>query len=141
VNKTHVYVVDDDEVIRLNIVKKLSRLNCFVQAFESGESLIDHVAQLGNDPDLILLDYKMGGMNGMETLRALRTVSQVPVILFTAYKGWIDMDEIKTMGSCEVMLKTVDLNILECIVSEARSFKKLRNIDWVDSGKSQSLGE
>lgn len=137
-SKPYVYVVDDDEVVRLNIVKKLSRLNCYVRAFDSGESLIEHFTTQGDEPDLILLDYKMGGMNGLETLQAVRAFSQVPAVIFTAYTGLINMEEIKNIGSCEVMLKTVELNTLDCMVNEAMTVKKTRSIDWVDSGSSQS---
>ena len=137
-SKPYVYVVDDDEVVRLNIVKKLSKLNCYVRAFESGESLMEHLVQQGDHPDLILLDYKMGGMNGMETLQAVRTFSQVPAIIFTAYQGWISTQEVQNIGNCEVMLKTVELNTLDCMVNGAMTVKKSRNIDWVDSGSSQS---
>lgn len=137
-SKPYVYVVDDDEVVRLNIVKKLSRLNCYVRAFESGEALLAQWGQQGEAPDLLLLDYKMGGMNGMETLQAVRTVSQVPAVIFTAYQGWINMEEVKAIGGCEVMLKTVDLNTLDSIVNGAMAVKKSRNIAWVDSESSQS---
>ena len=64
-SKPYVFVVDDDEVIRSNIAKKLSRLHCTVRAFDSGEALMEFFRDHRDEPDVILVDYKMGGMNGV----------------------------------------------------------------------------
>ena len=129
--KTHVIVVDDDEVVRHNICKKLSRLNCQVQLFDSGEALVNFFPNQEFKPDIILLDNKMGGMNGVETLKVVRKFSSVPAVIFTAYAGLINVQEIKKLGHCEVMLKTVDLNMLDSIVNGALAVKRLQNSDGV----------
>ena len=123
----YVIVVDDDEVIRQNILRKLSRLNCHVRSFDSGEALLEFFANNGHEPDIILLDYKMGGMNGVETLRKIRKFTSVPTVIFTAYSGWINSQEVKNLGSCEIMLKTVDLHALESVVHVALAIKHARS--------------
>jgi len=134
VNIPSVFVVDDDEVVRVNIAKKLSRLECTVRAFESGEALMEFLRDHRNEPDVILMDYKMGGMTGVETLHAIRKFSSVPAIIFTAYEGWVDPQEMKELGNCEVMIKTVDLHNLCHMVNGVMALRNLRKIDsWVDS--------
>ena len=123
----YVVVVDDDEVIRLNIYKKLSRLNCQVRSFDSGEALVEFFANQGQEPDVILLDYQMRGMNGVETLRVVRKFTSVPAIILTAYAGRINPQEVKKLGSCVVMVKTVDLDVLHSIVNVAIAIKKMRS--------------
>jgi putative two-component system response regulator len=58
-----------------------------VSALKSGQAMLDFVAN-GNTPDLILLDIKMPGMDGFETLRRLREQEagrdEIPVIFLTA---------------------------------------------------------
>ena len=137
-NKPFLYVVDDDEVIRSNIAKKLSRLHCRVRAFESGEALMEFIGQHREDPDVILVDYKMGGMNGVETVDAVRKVLPTPAVIFTAYEGLVDLQAVKQLGRCEVMLKTVDLGVLGSIVNGAIAEKQMRQMNWVDSGSSPS---
>jgi CheY-like chemotaxis protein len=127
VSTPYVVVVDDDEVIRKNIIKRLSRLNCHVRSFESGEAVVEFFAHEGHDPDIILLDYQMGGMNGVETLRRIRNFTSVPAVIFTAYSGRINSQEVEKLGSCEVMVKTVDLHTLDSIVNVAMAIKNLRN--------------
>jgi CheY-like chemotaxis protein len=132
VSKPYVFVVDDDEVVRLNMVKKLSRLNCHVRAFDSGEAVVEFFARQSvqkDEPDVMLLDYKMGGMNGVDTLRAVRQISPIPAVIFTAYEGLVDVQAVKQLGRCEVMLKTIDLNILGQIVSGAVAVKNVRNFE------------
>ena len=130
-----VFVVDDDEVIRSNIAKKLSRLHCRVRAFESGEALMEFLRDHRDEPDVILVDYKMGGMNGVETLHAIRKNSSVPAIIFTAYEGWIDPQEITQIGNCEVIIKTVDLHNLTHMVNGVLALRNLQKNDcWTDTG-------
>ena len=134
-SKPSVFVVDDDEVIRSNIAKKLSRLHCTVRAFESGEALMEFLRDHRDEPDVILVDYKMGGMNGVETLHAIRKNSSVPAIIFTAYEGWIDPQEITQIGNCEVIIKTVDLHNLTHMVNGVLALRNLRKNDcWTDTG-------
>ena len=125
-SKPYVFVVDDDEVVRLNIAKKLSRLNCTARTFESGEALMEFLKDHGDEPDVILVDYKMGGMNGVETLQAVRRVLSTPAVIFTAYEGLVDLQAVKQLGRCKVLLKTIDLSVLGFIVNEALVERKMR---------------
>ena len=126
-SNTYVFVVDDDDVVRRSIVKRLARMNCTVRDFESGESLLQSMENPRDIPDVILLDFKMEGMNGVETLKALReTNSSVPVFILTAYAGGMDMSLVEKLGNCEVMLKNVDLTSLRHIVNGAMALKTLR---------------
>ena len=61
-----IFVTDDDEVVRSSITRRLTRGGHEVRSFDSGEALL---AGLDDDvPDIILLDLKMSGMTGLETL-------------------------------------------------------------------------
>lgn len=133
-SKPYVFVVDDDEVIRSNIAKKLSRLHCTVRVFDSGEALMEFLRDHRDEPDVILVDYKMGGMNGVETVRAVRKVSSTPTVIFTAYEGLVDLQAVKQLGRCEVLLKTIDLSVLGSVVNEAMAVRKMRQLNWVDTG-------
>ncbi|MCR5023572.1 MAG: response regulator [Lachnospiraceae bacterium] len=81
-----VIIVDDDETNLKMAGRILSRAKMRVTAMKSGEALINYIKD--NDvPDLILLDIKMPGMDGFETLSALRETEKgkiVPVIFLTA---------------------------------------------------------
>lgn len=61
-------------------------------------------------PDLILMDMKMPGMNGIETLRQIRATNQhVGVIMMTAYGDAQNMEQAKDLGILYYMGKPFDL--------------------------------
>lgn len=81
-----VIVVDDDESNLKMAGHILSKARMRVTAMKSGQSLLDYIRKK-ELPDLILLDIKMPGMDGFETLSALRGMDkakEVPVIFLTA---------------------------------------------------------
>ena len=81
-----VIVVDDDETNLKLAGYLLSKAHMRVTAMKAGQALLDYIKD--NDvPDLILLDIKMPGMDGFETLEALRKMEKakdIPVIFLTA---------------------------------------------------------
>jgi CheY-like chemotaxis protein len=82
-----IYVADDEPALRNALVKRLSQSQHQVQAFKSGDELLAAVEQgLPTLPDLILLDLKMPGRTGLETLEALRAKAKdTLVIILTSY--------------------------------------------------------
>ncbi|MBO4459846.1 MAG: response regulator [Clostridiales bacterium] len=82
-------VVVDDDMINLQVAGKiLSSGGIHVTALKSGEALLEYLDGDNKMPDLILLDVKMPGINGYDTLKKLRNkesvVSRIPVIFLTA---------------------------------------------------------
>ncbi|MCR5774426.1 MAG: response regulator [Lachnospiraceae bacterium] len=81
-----VIVTDDDDTNLKMAGHILSNAHMRVTAIKSGEKLIDYLKE-NEMPDLLLLDLKMPGMDGFETLQALRNLEHgrdVPVIFLTA---------------------------------------------------------
>ena len=81
-----VVVVDDDITNLKMAVRILSKNNMRVTALKSGMALLDYIKT--NKPDLILLDIKMPGLDGFETMRRIQEQmapsEKIPVILLTA---------------------------------------------------------
>ncbi len=76
-------VVDDDTANLKMAGHILTEKKLRVSALKSGEALLEFLKN--NSPDLILLDIHMTGMDGFETLRALRKMEpEVPVVFLTA---------------------------------------------------------
>jgi two-component system, OmpR family, response regulator ChvI len=74
-------VVDDDHDI-LDLVETMLEMEGHqVVTFDSGRTALDSLR--AKSPDLVILDIKMPGMDGIELLRQLRLKSRVPVIFLT----------------------------------------------------------
>lgn len=80
--KTRLLVVDDDPQIQRMLRSQLGARDYEVQVVGSGPEAL--VAAGEFEPDLVLLDITMPGMDGLEVCRQLREWSAVPVILLTA---------------------------------------------------------
>jgi CheY-like chemotaxis protein len=84
---TKILVVDDDDPIR-NMVVRLLQFggeNIEVSAAEDGPSALAKLSQ--EDFDLLVIDYTMPGMSGVEVIQTLRQSSRnqsIPVIMLTA---------------------------------------------------------
>ena len=111
--KKKILLVDDEADILMLIGKKISKWDYDVIQALNGKEAIDIVKSKG--PDIVILDYMMPGMDGIETLREIRNISKdIPVIMFTAFPDKKSMDEVKSLGVCAYIPK---LSVLSSSIS------------------------
>jgi DNA-binding NtrC family response regulator len=83
--KMHVLIVDDEKRLVTNLQAILKRRGFETTGVTSGEDALEVLSQASN-VDVILLDVKMEGMNGIEVLREVkRRFGTVQVILYTGH--------------------------------------------------------
>ena len=81
--KFNILVVDDEEAIRTLLVRFLSKMHSAAGA-ETGEKAVELARQ--QKFDVVFLDMKMPGMDGLDTLRALKKIHpDVCVVIITGY--------------------------------------------------------
>ena len=81
-----ILVVDDEALARERLLRLLHKLQPQAQCLEadSGEQALEQVRH--HAPDLLLLDIRMPGMDGIEVAAALDAMAQPPAVIFcTAY--------------------------------------------------------
>ncbi|WP_328612199.1 response regulator transcription factor [Amycolatopsis sp. NBC_00345] len=77
-----VLVVDDDETVR-DVVRRYLEVAGFTVDM-AGDGAAGLALFADREPDLVVLDVMMPGINGLEVCRRLRQVSQVPIVMLTA---------------------------------------------------------
>lgn len=120
----HIMVVDDDALFLESISQNLIDAGYLVETFEDGLSFLARLAE-GPEVDLLLLDWKMPRMNGIEVLSHLRKVApDLPVIFLTVLNDVI-YEEAALLGGA------VDF------VEKSRSFSiVLQRIELIPAGRS-----
>ena len=114
-----VIIVDDDDLFRESLRLNLSDYEMDVVEFSRGQDALDYFASNG-DADVILLDWKMPGMDGLEVLRSLRDKSiEVPVIFLTVLSDEIYEEAALEKGAVDFIEKSRSFSII---------LRRMRNI-------------
>ena len=94
-----ILIVDDDEDIRELVEITLEDSEYRLHTAEDGQAGLDAVLDLR--PDLVILDWMMPRLNGLQVVRKLRehtTTAGIPVVLLTSQPDTEHREEIQTLG-------------------------------------------
>lgn len=81
-DQQHILVVDDDHKITRMLERTLTSEGYRVTISHDGPGALRRAGEL--QPDIVILDVMLPGMNGVEVCRRLRASSQIPVLMLTA---------------------------------------------------------
>lgn len=131
IQDTTVLIVDDEEDVHYSFRRFLSPLNSHILKATSGE---DAIALLNNEtPDLIIMDIKMGGMDGLATLKVIHEkYPHIPVIMMTAYSTTNSAIEATRLGAFDYLLKPFDPPQILEVIQQALSTHKMmqKSVVW-----------
>jgi DNA-binding NtrC family response regulator len=111
----NILIVDDEDDFRITLVKRLQKRNLNVFGAENGLKALDLMNKLIFD--VVVLDVKMPGMDGIETLQEIKKKSPlVEVILLTGHASIESGIEGMKLGSFDYVMKPVNIDdLLEMI--------------------------
>lgn len=119
----HILVVDDEPLARQRLIKMINGIEGYtvIGDAENGEQAIAKISML--DPDLVLMDIKMPGKDGLEAAREIATMSEPPAIIFcTAYDDYaLDAFDAEAVG---YIVKPVQQEQLEKALEKAQRVNK-----------------
>jgi nitrogen regulation protein NR(I) len=111
-------LIDDEADVLYSFRRIFDSPEIELTTASSGEEGLKLIPQL--KPDLVLMDIRMGGISGMETLRRFRQMdSKLLVILMTAYGTTQTAIEAMKLGAYDYLLKPFDVPKLKEIVNNA----------------------
>ena len=107
-------VVDDSKVVRKLVRRIMEELGFTVSEAEDGQKAVDEC--MNKMPDMILLDWHMPVMNGLEFLGALRKMpdGDLPKVIFcTTESEMTNIMKALEMGANEYVMKPFDAEIIK----------------------------
>lgn len=113
----NVLLIEDEPVLAKNIRAYLIRYEYEVRIAHTAEAGLAELYAF--KPDIIVLDYNLPGMNGMEALAKIRAIDpKIKVVMMTGY-GNIDL-AVKAMrsGACHFITKPIAVGKLRQILEE-----------------------
>jgi CheY-like chemotaxis protein len=115
----HAIIVDDNALNVQIFSQALESFGWSVSTFTSGQQTIE--ACQTKRADLVLLDYHMPGMNGVDVMYKLRenpNLRDVGIYLYTAAKPELVVDHVKPGGLTGVIRKPMDLLMLKSLIDK-----------------------
>ena len=105
-SNTKILVVDDDEVVRLSYLRSLANTQWIVESTRDGNDALRAMEEKGFD--VVLLDLRMPGKDGMEVLKAIKDKwPETEVVIITGYPSIETVKEAVRLGVCDYLAKPV----------------------------------
>jgi DNA-binding NtrC family response regulator len=117
VNNARILIVDDEVIMRESLAAWLQRDGHAVQTAASGESALKKCQE--NRFDILLLDIKMEGMDGLDVLRRIKeSDADVAVVMITAYGSVATAIDAMKNGAYDYLLKPFDPSELGVLIEK-----------------------
>ena len=117
-DKLQVWIVDDDQSVRWVLEKALHQADMQTRSFERGEHLLEALDE--NQPDVLITDVRMPGMDGLTLLSRLsERCPELPVIVVTAHSDLDNAVAAYQGGAFEYLPKPFDVDEVVRLVEKA----------------------
>jgi two-component system, OmpR family, response regulator MprA len=107
ISNAKLLIVEDDPAVRTSLERRFRFEGFQVTSAENGEQALDILA--GMEPDLILLDVMLPGLDGFAVAERVRNVSNVPILMLTARDSVEDRVAGLERGADDYLVKPFEL--------------------------------
>ena len=139
---SEIWIAEDDRSLRWVMEKAIRREDIRVKSFESGEDLLE--ALESNQPEIIISDIRMPGMDGLELLQRIHADHpDMPIIITTAHSDLDSAVAAYQSGAFEYLPKPFDLEELVDVARRGISFANEQKVSAqvAQSPQSEIIGE
>ncbi|AOT69182.1 sigma-54-dependent transcriptional regulator [Geosporobacter ferrireducens] len=119
-----ILIADDEKNMRWVLAKNLKEVGLAVIEAKDGEEAFHQF--LDTEPDMVIVDYRMPKIDGMEVLRRIGTINEkTPVIMITAHGNMEAAVEAMKLGAIDYVSKPFDIEELMIKVKKALNLNEL----------------
>lgn len=102
----HALIVDDSKTACKTLAQLLAKHDVQSTSVHSAEAALEELRH--NKPDVIFLDHSMPGMDGLETVKVIKSdpaTATIPVMMYTAKEGDVYLGQARALGALDVLPK------------------------------------
>lgn len=120
----NVLLVDDETGFVETMTKRLTKRNLNIETAASGPEALEQIKKFSN-LEVVILDVKMPGMDGIEALREIKKESPLlEVIMLTGHATVETAIEGMKLGAYDYLMKPCDIDLLLAKVEQAAAKKR-----------------
>ncbi|UCG06958.1 MAG: response regulator [Desulfobacterales bacterium] len=124
-NDFSVLFVDDEVDFLDTLLKRMKKRRVNVSGVKSGEEALEWLS--ANSADVVVLDVRMPGMDGIETLKEIKKLSPlVEIIMLTGHANLEVAREGMELGAFDYLMKPIDIDELLYKVQDAYQKKSIQ---------------
>jgi len=118
--KPIILVVDDEKSVLELFHRVLKKEEYTILTANNGKEALESADK--ERPDLVILDLKLTGINGIEVLRRIKEIDEnIEVIVITAYGTKETVKTAMRLGAYDYITKPFDINYVSSLIKEALS--------------------
>ena len=119
-----VLIVDDETEFLETLVKRLIKRQILVEGVTNGEEALERLKE--KQVDIVVLDVRMPGMSGLETLREIKKMyGMIEVIMLTGHASMETAIEGMNIGAFDYLMKPIEIDELVYKIQDACKRKRL----------------
>jgi DNA-binding NtrC family response regulator len=127
VDDLNVLLVDDEAEFLETLVKRMKKRGLKVTGVNSGEEALKHLVGEAAGVDVVVLDVKMPGLDGIETLKAIKNRHPlVEVIMLTGHANVEVAIEGMEQGAFDYLMKPMNIDELLYKIQDAHQKKSIQ---------------
>lgn len=122
----HALIVDDSRTSRLVLQQMLDKEHFEVDTVASGEQALDYLAT--HSPHVIFMDHIMPGMDGFQSVKAIKANSQtanIPIVMYTSKEGEVYVGQAHALGADDILAKPATASTLASVLARLHSQGKV----------------
>jgi two-component system response regulator AtoC len=127
-----VLLAEDEEDLRDLLAIEVAEAGYDVMAVSSGAAAVEAIQR--NKVDLVITDYKMPGMDGLETAKRMKAIDpNLPIVVTTGYAAEDMQQEFAKFGVRDFLMKPFELiDVLETTRRAIRNRSELEGRPWTE---------
>lgn len=135
--KPAILIVEDEKLLLSSLKKALAIEGYQVITAACGEDALDSFKE--NNPDMVLLDVRLPGMDGMQVLKEIKSLEvSVPILIMTAFSGIKGAVEAIKLGAYDYIAKPFDIEEMKFVIARClASHKALTEVNKIRSSKKE----